>query len=84
VHNAQRKEGCHFQLQQPLGKLASTNGMQVSLIAEQLICVLTLCINAQQSCQLTTLHIAGDENSMADIPLQSFGREQKMTFQNRH
>jgi hypothetical protein len=84
VHNAQRKEGRHFQLQQPHGQLGSTNGMQGRFIAEQLICVLTLRINARQSCQLTTLHIAGDENSMADIPLQSFGREQKMTFQNRH
>ncbi len=47
-----------------------------SLIAEQLIRVLTLCINAQWSYPLTTLHIAGDQNSMTDIPSRSFGSKQ--------
>jgi hypothetical protein len=40
-----------------------------SLIAEHLIRVLALRINTQRSCPLTTLHIAGDQNSMTDIPL---------------
>jgi hypothetical protein len=39
-----------------------------SLIAEQLMHVLTLRISAQRSCPLTTLHIAGDQTSMTDIP----------------
>jgi hypothetical protein len=51
-----------------------------SLIAEQLLRVLTLRMNAQQSCPLTTLHIAGDQNSMTDIPLRSFGSKAKWHF----
>jgi hypothetical protein len=46
---------------------------QSSLIAKQLIRVLALCINAQLSCPLTTLHISGDQNTMTDIPSRSFG-----------
>ena len=51
-----------------------------SLIAEQLLQVLTLRMNAQRSCPLTTLHIAGDQNSMTDIPSRSFGSEAKWHF----
>ncbi len=51
-----------------------------SLIAEQLKHILTLHINAQWSCPLTTLHIVGDQNSMTDIPSRSFGSEQKWHF----
>ena len=51
-----------------------------SLVAEQLIRVLTLRMNAQRSCPLTTLHIAGDQNSMTDIPSRSFGSEAKWHF----
>jgi hypothetical protein len=51
-----------------------------SLIAEQLLRVLTLWINAQRCCPLTTLHIAGDQNSMTDIPSRSFGSEEKWNF----
>ncbi len=57
---------------------------QSSLIAEQLICVLALWINSQQSCPLTTLHITGDQNTMTDIPLRSFGSKPKWHFKNEH
>jgi hypothetical protein len=53
---------------------------QSSFIAEQLIRVLALRINAQRSCPLTTLHISGDQNTMTDIPSRSFGSEQKWHF----
>ncbi len=55
-----------------------------SLIAEQLIRVLALRINSQQSCPLTTLHIAGNQNTMTDIPLRLFGSEPKWQFRNEH
>ena len=55
-----------------------------SLIAEQLIRVLALRINSQRSCPLTTLHIAGDQNTMTDIPLRSFGSKPKWHFKNEH
>jgi hypothetical protein len=44
-----------------------------SLVAKQLIRVLTLQINAQWCCPLTTLHIAGDQNMMTNIPSWLFG-----------
>ncbi len=51
-----------------------------SFIAEQLIRVLALRINAQRSCPLTTLHISGDQNTMTDIPSRSFGSKPKWHF----
>jgi hypothetical protein len=51
-----------------------------SLIAKQLIRVLTLRMNAQRCCPLTTLHITGDQSSMTDIPSRSFGSEAKWHF----
>ncbi len=54
-----------------------------SLIAEQLIRVLALRINAQRSCPLTTLHIAGDQNTMTDIPSRSFGSKSKWHFKTK-
>jgi hypothetical protein len=55
-----------------------------SLIAEQLIRVLALRMNAQQSCPLTTLHIAGDQNTMTDIPSRSFGSNKKWHFKTKN
>jgi hypothetical protein len=54
-----------------------------SLIAEQLIRVLALRINAQRSCPLTMLHITGDQNTMNDIPSRSFGSESKWHFKTK-
>jgi hypothetical protein len=51
-----------------------------SFIAEQLIPVLALRINAQRSCPLTTLHISGDQNTMTDIPSRLFGSKPKWHF----
>jgi hypothetical protein len=53
-----------------------------SLVAEQLIHVLVLRFNLQKVCPITTLHIAGDQNSMTDIPSRSFGSEQKWHFKS--
>ncbi len=55
-----------------------------SLVAKQLIRILTLRMNAQQCCPLTTLHITGDQNSMTDIPLRSFGSKTKWHFKIKH
>ncbi len=55
-----------------------------SLVAEQLIRVLALRFNIQKVCPITTLHIAGDQNSMTDIPSRSFGSEQKWHFKAEH
>ncbi len=55
-----------------------------SLVAEQLIRVLALHFNLQKVCPITTLHIAGDQNSMTDIPSRLFGSEQKWHFKSEH
>ena len=55
-----------------------------SLVAKQLIRVLTLRFNLQKVCPITTLHIAGDQNSMTDIPSRSFGSEHKWHFKLEH
>ena len=51
-----------------------------SLVAEQLIRVLALRFNLQKVCPITTLHIAGDQNAMTDIPSSSFGSKPKWHF----
>jgi hypothetical protein len=51
-----------------------------SLVAEQLIHVLALRFNLHKVCPITTLHIAGDQNAMTDIPSRSFGSEPKWHF----
>jgi hypothetical protein len=53
-----------------------------SLVAEQLIRVLALRFNIQKVCPITTLHIAGDQNSMTNIPSQSLGSEEKWHFKS--
>jgi hypothetical protein len=53
-----------------------------SLVAEQLIRVLALRFNLQKVCLITTLHIAGDQKSMTNIPSRSFGSEQKWHFKS--
>jgi hypothetical protein len=55
-----------------------------SLIAEQLIHVLALQFNIQKVCSITTLHIAGDQNSMTEIPSRLFGSEHKWHFNSEH
>ena len=55
-----------------------------SLVAELLIRVLALRFNIRKVCPITTLHIAGDQNSMTDIPSRSFGSEQKWHFKAEH
>jgi len=51
-----------------------------SLVAKQLIRVLALRFNIHKVCPITTLHIAGDQNAMMDIPSRSFGSEPKWHF----
>jgi hypothetical protein len=55
-----------------------------SLVTEQLIRVLVLHFNIQKVCPITTLHNAGDQNLMTDIPFRSFGSEQKWHFKSEH
>ena len=55
-------------------------GTALAIIAEQLLQVLTLHMNAQRCCPLTTLNIDGDQNSMTDIPSRSFGSKAKWNF----
>ena len=55
-----------------------------SLVAEQLIRVLALRTNLQKICPITTLHIAGDQNSMTDISSRSFGSEHRWHFKSEH
>jgi hypothetical protein len=51
-----------------------------SLVAEQLIRILALRFNLHKVCPIITLHIAGDQNAMTDIPSRSFGSEPKWHF----
>jgi hypothetical protein len=56
-----------------------------SLVAQQLTRILALRFNIQKVCPITTLHIAGDQNSMTDIrPFRSFESEQKWHFKLEH
>ena len=55
-----------------------------SLVAEQLIRVLALRFNIQKVCSITTLHTAGNQNSMTNIPSRLFGSEQKWHFKSEN
>ena len=44
-----------------------------SLVAEHFVQALALRIKAQRTCPLTTLHIEGKRNAIADVPSRSFG-----------
>jgi hypothetical protein len=44
-----------------------------SLIAENLIQAMALCLKIQQACPLTPIHIKGKCNAISDIPSHSFG-----------
>jgi hypothetical protein len=51
-----------------------------SLVAEQLIRVLALRFNIQKVCPIISLHIAGDQNSMTNIPSRLFGSKKQWHF----
>jgi hypothetical protein len=53
-----------------------------SLVAEQLVQVLALWFNTQKACPITTLHIAGDQNSMTNITSRLFGSKPKWHFKS--
>jgi hypothetical protein len=44
-----------------------------SLVTEQLVQALVLCLKAMHTCPLTPMHIKGKCNKIANVPLQSFG-----------
>ena len=46
---------------------------RASRVAGQLLMALALRMKVRETSPLTTLHIAGDQNSIADIPSRSFG-----------
>ena len=48
-----------------------------SMVSAHLIRALALRLKLNGTCPITPLHIAGEENSMTDIPSRSFGSEQK-------
>ncbi len=47
------------------------------IVSAHLIRALVLCLKLNGTCPITPLHIAGEENSMTDIPSRSFGSEPK-------
>jgi hypothetical protein len=55
-----------------------------SLVLVHLIRVLALRLKLKGTCPITPLHIAGEENSMMDIPLHSFGSEPKWLCESNH
>jgi len=48
-----------------------------SMVSAHLIRALALCLKLNRTCPITPLHIAGEENSMSNIPSRSFGSEPK-------
>jgi hypothetical protein len=48
-----------------------------SLVSANIIRALALCLKLNGTFPITPLHIAGEENSMMDIPSRSFGSEKK-------
>jgi hypothetical protein len=55
-----------------------------SLVSAHLIRALALRLKLKGTCPLTPLHIAGEENSMTDIPSRSFGSEPKWCCKSNH
>ncbi len=55
-----------------------------SLVSAHLIRVLALRLKLKGTCLLTPLHIAGEENSMMDIPLRSFRSEPEWLCKSNH
>jgi hypothetical protein len=53
-----------------------------SLVAGELLRALTLRMKTKHASPLTTLHIAGQENAMTDIPSRSFGSEKRWYCKN--
>jgi hypothetical protein len=55
-----------------------------SLVSAHLIQALALRLKLKGTCPITPLHIAGEENSMTDIPSRSFGSEPKWLCKSNH
>jgi hypothetical protein len=53
-----------------------------SLVLAHLIRALAFRLKLKGTCPITPLHIAGEENSMTDIPLRSFGSEPKWLWKS--
>jgi hypothetical protein len=53
-----------------------------SLVSAHRIWALALRLKLNGTCPLTPLHIAGEENSISDIPSRSFGSKKKLALQN--
>jgi hypothetical protein len=77
-----KKRVALFSNNSPTVSLIQRMASRASLIAEQLIRILALHFNTNKVCPITTLHIAGDQNSMTDISSCLFGSEQKWHFQS--
>jgi hypothetical protein len=54
------------------------------LVSAHLIRALALRLKLKGTCPLNPLHIAGEENSMTDIPSRSFGSEPKWLCKSNH
>jgi hypothetical protein len=55
-----------------------------SLVSAHLIRALALRLKVNGTCPITPLHIAGEENSMTDIPSRSFGSEPQWLCKTNH
>jgi hypothetical protein len=74
------KPGAHFALfsdNSPTVSWVNRLAAKGSLVAGELLRALALRMKAKQVSPLTTLHIAGQDNAMTDIPSRSFGSEEK-------
>jgi hypothetical protein len=78
------KRIAHFSDNSPTVSWVQRMACRSSLVAEQLIRVLALRFNLQKVCPITTLHIAGDQNSMTNIPSRLFGSEHKWHFESEN
>jgi hypothetical protein len=79
------KPGAHFALfsdNSPTVSWVNRLAAKGSLVAGELLRALALRMKAKQVSPFTTLHIAGQENAMTDIPSRSFGSEKKIVLQN--
>jgi hypothetical protein len=62
-----------FSNNSPTGGWVERLASKWSLVAKHLIQALALRIKIHQTCPLTSMHIEGQQNTIADIPLRSFG-----------
>ncbi len=76
-HNLHEKRVTLFSDNSPTVSWVTRLASKQSLVAEQLVQALVLCLKAMHACPLTPMHIKGKCNKIANVPSRSFSRTQR-------